>query len=289
MLKLVDSYCVPLTRELAEEFYTMPRSLGERDFKQWRVDRLREKYRLGLYHPPTWAYAYVAGTKKRVNGQHSSTMFYEMGDDEFPKDMKVMIHVWHAADDLELATVFAQYDSRDSVRSTPEVYHAHAAAHPLLKGVTPSCVRTGIQGIACYLSVTAGVHLTVEQRSHLSHEYPAFLQWLSNYYSAKTLRLAPATAAMFATWQVDPEDATRFWGIAYEDSAPSPNHPTRVMNRLLTEARVNNVRGAKQRKTVTNEMLYERCIHAWNAYRRGSELQRLVSQKRSDGESIKPI
>ena len=85
----------------------------------------------------------------------------------------------------------------------------------------------------------------------------------------KFLRRMPIVAAIFKTYEVDPEDAEHFWSLVRDDNHISPGHPTRVLRRFLRE-NVLACFGTATRKNKGAEAreFLVKSIQAWNSYRR---------------------
>lgn len=276
MHKQLSVKAIPLTPELATEFATMNRSPGERPLKKERVAFLAKKIEDGEFHSPTWAFAWLRGVKYRVNGQHSSHML-SGANGHFPQGLSAVVYEFSCETDFDLAELFRQFDNPESIRSVGDAVNAHAKIEPELEGISKTAISRAVDGIGQYEKLNHGVRLSHIDRARLTHSHKSFIKWYSKYYCDRAFSPAPVCAAMYATSLVDTEDAAAFWQLAKDESHPSTQHPTRLMAKWLRELRSTRMPNAgPQRKYVATE-IYERCIHAWNAYRAGRDLKQLKS------------
>ncbi|MGC2617024.1 MAG: hypothetical protein WA354_23520 [Terracidiphilus sp.] len=105
-LKSID--LVPLTKELAVKFATMPGVPGERELKRERVAHFAALAREGTPFQLMWttAIAKDTGEEYRFDGHHASYALSRLTEEEFPANWKVALRVFEidslAEDAVEL-------------------------------------------------------------------------------------------------------------------------------------------------------------------------------------------
>lgn len=269
MFQLKGTTIVPLTRELAEEFSTMPSHSGERRLRPGRLEFLHHRLQEGMFHTPKWATATLNGKRYRVNGQHSSTMLAQ-ANGHFPVAMHVVIDEFACDTDQDLAELFAQFDNAKSTRTAGEMTLAHARVYDDLRDIKPTTIERGISGIA--FAITNANELgtvDAETKSRLVHSNRDFLHFGNALIGARMFCRAPVIAAIYTTWKVDAEACMRFWKLTQDESHPDRGHPTRILSKLLNEITL-TARQKNAFKAWTSRAIYVKCLHAWNAYRKGT-------------------
>jgi len=266
----VSSETKPLTREMVDEQMNLPPSPTERALSQKRVSFLRERFDAGLFHPPHWVQAIVAGKKMRANGMHSSTMLSKLNG-SFPDHMKVHLDVFECPDMASLAMLFRQFDARQSARSPTDVAGAYQGLRPELALVGRHIAKLGAEAITWYRQYVAeeddvprGDDRYVVFNREQNHP---FLQWVGELFgSAKVppeLGKPPVFAALYATFSVDKDAADDFWReVANGGREFSEDYPTTTLAAWLSEAHHKDFE-------VKPKGMYQGCIYAWNAVRQG--------------------
>lgn len=278
--RLKKSTTQRLTHELAERFLNMEPSPTERDLNPQRVKHLRQKAEAGHLVTFNWATADINGRTVRMNGQHSSNVLSEMREN-FPEGLYVHLDEYEVDSPEGLALLFRQFDDRKSGRSVADVAGAFQGLHPKLAEVNKAVAKLGVDGIAWWRKTIEGVPVAAgDDVYNLFNEeslHP-FLLWLNDIFSIKTpeLRKPQIVAAMYATWDVNREEAKKFWdqvargGIEYEDNAPSS-----MLDKWLKDAKDGTLK-----EELKPAQYYQGCIYAWNAYREDKTLKDIKADTR---------
>lgn len=271
MFTLKQTKTVPLTRDFAEHFASLPTLKGDRPKDtaagKRRIKWLKRLVQEGKFYSPKWSTAELHGTTYRINGGHSSMMLTGLNG-QFPRGLVAVVDEFQCETDHDLVDLFDQFDTRNSVRQSTDVVRAHKSIHASLDGVSTMSINRTLGGIKFYYT-DAGVKMDSERRVRLIHsdEHERFMLWADSLYSGKHMRNSGVIAAMFATYQKDPQKSDVFWNEVLRESNPDPDNASRVISRFLRE----NV-GRKQssgKDKWTTHAIYVKCIHAWNAWRRG--------------------
>lgn len=272
MIHYIGTTKVPLTVALAEEFATMPAFQGERRLKTKRIDYLAAKLENGLFHSPKWAIAWLNGKKLRVNGQHSSFMLSQ-ANGSFPAGLSAVIDEFVCDTEQDLAELFGQFDAQESIRSTRDICGAHARTIPALAGIADSFINLAVSGIASALRYKGDLeNPTTEERARLAYDYPDFILWAmgDGLMRPRHLSRHPIVGAAFSTYCVNREVATDFWKMVRDETNTDHNHPTRVLARFLRDVSSRGTRPTGHKWE--GRSVYSKCIHAWNAFRRGETI-----------------
>lgn len=269
---LVKSETLAMTSKLAIEVASMPGSDTERPLDEKRVDYLRGQVMAGLATPFSWAFAIRPdGTIVRINGQHSSAMLSKLNGD-MPVGLTVTISTYKVDDRDGEVALFRQFDSRRSSRTIADVAGAFQGVIAEIKNVPRDSAKKAIEGIAWHIKhVVGGPVPKGDDVYDLFHNkiYVDYLVWIGHTLSGKTRELhrAPVLAAVYATYERDPEEAKEWWqkvargGEEYADKAPST-----VLDKWLEEERLPKPR---RRALLSEGNYYQGCVFAWNAFRDG--------------------
>jgi hypothetical protein len=263
--KLVKSEVLPLTLKLAEEFRDLAPSPTERELNQSRLKYLREKVEAGLFVSLHWATSTLKGQKRRMNGQHSSTMLSGLNG-TFPQGLYAHIDHYEVEDDDGEALLFRQFDAPKSGRSRADVAGAYQGLHEDLRGLPRPNAKLGVDGIVWWRRNVEGVPVASGDSAYeifgVKAQHP-FLLWIGEIFTVKTpeLRRPSIVAAMYATFTASETNARKFWfevargGVEFEE-----DHPTTVLDEWLKKLK-------EDRDDMKPGNFYQGCIYAWNAYR----------------------
>lgn len=87
----------------------------------------------------------------------------------------------------------------------------------------------------------------------------------------KHLQRVPVVCAMMACYDKGQNLARDFWSTVRDESAPDRDDATRTLARFLLRCILSSGRGTTKRdqKSVGFREMYVKCLHAWNAWRKG--------------------
>lgn len=265
--KLVSSKCVPMTRELAEEFQGLAPSPTERDLDPRRLKHLERKAADGLLVTFHWAKAMFKNKWMRMNGQHSSTMLCNLNGD-FPSGLYAHLDEYEVPDAIGMAKLFRQFDDRKSGRTTLDVSGAYQGLVDVLREVPKPSAKLAIEGLMWYLKQILGAPVPVGDDIYdlFGHsQYHTFIMWIGELFSIKTpeLRRAPIVAAMYATFDKNEAEARRFWEwVAKGGREYDENEPAAVLSAWYVKAKDKD-----RAKPVKPAEFYQAGLFGWNAFR----------------------
>jgi len=259
-----------VTAKLAKSFAEMDPAPHDRPLSERRLQVYQRLLAAGEFRPVTWASALCleTGGVYRVNGKHTSTLL--SGCDPMP-EFYVTVEEYECDTLEDVAKLYATFDSKMMSRTARDINASFAACVPELAPLSPYNVSTAVSGMAyCLWGEEAYSHQPAE-RAELMLEYPEFVLWINGYVGSKNkpLNRAAVAAAMFATWRKSRSAATEFWNAVREETGTSPDLPDRKLAKWLGQSGVNYGKGAARVKKVGNREFYVKCLHAWNAWRRG--------------------
>ena len=271
---LIKSETLAMTSKLAIEMATMTGSDTERVLDEKRIDYLRGQVMAGLAVPFNWVIAERPdGTRVRMNGNHSSNMLSKL-DGDMPAGLTAVLSTYKVENRDGEVALFRQFDPRRSARTIADIAGAFQGVIPELRAVPRDSAKRAIEGIAWHLKYVVGMPVAKGDDVYdLFHrpEHTDYLVWIGHMLSDKTpeLKKASVLAAVFATYDRDPEEAKNWWhevargGENYADKAPST-----VLDKWLQDERKPQPR---RRNTLSDGNIYQGCVFAWNAHRDGKE------------------
>jgi hypothetical protein len=272
---LLKSETLAMTSKLAIEIASMPGSDTERVLDEKRIDYLRGQVVAGLATPFNWVIAERPdGTRVRMNGNHSSNMLSKL-DGDMPAGLTAVISVYKVEDRDGEVALFRQFDSRRSSRTIADIAGAFQGVIPELRSVPRVAAKKAIEGIAWHIKNIVGAPVAKGDDVYtLFHDpiYVEYIVWVGHMLSDKTreLQKAPVLAAIYATYDRDPEEAKMWWhqvargGEEFADKAPST-----VLDKWLQEERAPKPR---RKAMLSDANFYQGCVFAWNAHRDGKEI-----------------
>lgn len=266
-----------LTQALAKRFSEMEAAPHDRALKQRRCDVLDKAVKHGTFRTCEWASAVCkeTNTEYRVNGKHTSTMFAEMNG-SLPKGKRIIVERYECDTLEDVASLYATFDTRISLRSTGDINRLFAAAHKDLAPLPVKVVNVAVSGMSYATWGEQYYSQQAEDRAALMLSNPKFVVWMSEILhgesSCRHLYRGPAAAAMFLTFNKAQQHATDFWTLVRDASGKTPKDPDRVLNRFLLDVTVASGRGLIDgKKAAPNREVFVKCLHAWNAHRTGTK------------------
>jgi len=287
--KLVSAKCVPLTRELIEQHFSMDPSPTERPLDPSRLRYLHEKAEANQLINFHWASAQLDAKIIRMNGHHSSTMLHER-DGQVPKGLYVHQDGYEVEHKTDLALLFRQFDPRKSSRSMLDISGAYQGLYEDLQGVDNRIAKLAVEGIAFYEKHLIGSRVKLGEDQYTLFDqllHHPFICWVGDLYNIKTpeLRVVPVASAIYATFSANENEARVFWdqvargGVEFDDSAPST-----LLDSWLKM--IKSPDGKRKWKPKPLEY-YQGCIYAWNAYRQEKMIKEI--RPRVDKEVLEPV
>lgn len=287
-LKKVREEKIELTHERAEQILSMTELPGDRLLRNKHVDRLTDAMMRGTF---VWDFVSIitcrcaeTGKTYRMNGQH--TCWARLNMQEKYRAPCRLIH-YQAETEADMRRLYASID-RNSPRTKPNVIDSYLVGTPEFGHTKKRSLRLAASGLALWLWEKKS-----ERSSHDGDDISYLM--LSTYYdlAAKVVsifdELRPVdhshvyrqsvAAAMYATCNVAPQVARRFWiSVADGSGFESANDPGLRLRNYLMKTTVESGQGVltgKKRSTI--EELYRICLVAWNAHRRGDKVKMLRS------------
>jgi hypothetical protein len=271
---------VKCNHALHAKFATMEPAPNDRPMRIANRKFLRSAILEGRFRNCNYASAFCKQTGKlyRVNGKHTSSILNEMNG-EAPKDLWAIVEEYECDTLEDVAKLYSTFDVAKSARTPSDINRAYAASHPDLEALPERCINVSATGMSYYLRACKSTAKSMstsndsqERRAQRLLEYPNFVCFLSRIIGTSKevrnkLARGPVAAAMFGTWLKSQSDASDFWLLTRDDSHPKPNDATRVLSRFLLKCSVG--RRNRTADTASELEVYTRCIHAWNAWRKG--------------------
>jgi hypothetical protein len=265
-------------KSLVTEFVNMEPAPYDRPLSERRMAVYERILKAGEFRTVTWASVVCKETNNtyRVNGKHTATMLSKM--DPLP-EFHVTVERYQADTLQDVTNLYNTFDSTLASRTTNDINLAFARTIRDLDNVPVRLINLTVSA-ASYLKWGEGQKKIppAERAEELMDAYP-FTKWL--YEIVPTggasqnghLCRAPVVTAMKATYDRMPVKAKEFWTLVKDESAPDRDDPTRVLTRYLLRAALAGggpaSNAAHGKKLVDFREMYVKCLHAWNAWRKG--------------------
>lgn len=274
------SKTVLATASLVKEFVEMDPCPHDRPLSERRVQVYRRILADGHFRPVVWASALCkeTGNTYRVNGKHTSFM---LGSQEKLPEFWVILERYICDTLADVAKLYGTFDSSLASRTTADINMSFARTIPDLADVNSKIINLAVAACGNVQWTEAEIRrVPPAERAELLIERSDFVLWLkkivvsaasSRFATSKHILREPVVRAMCMTY--DRSDtrkaATEFWTAVREESAPDKDDPTRVLARYLVRATMSNRTGGKQVHIASAREVFVKCLHAWNAWRKG--------------------
>lgn len=270
------------SRSIVKEFCDMDPIPRDRPLSERRLVVYHRILKAGGFRPVVWASALCkeTGTTYRVNGKHTSTML--SGFDPLP-EFYITIERWICDTLSDVASLYGTYDSRLATRTANDINLSFASTISDLHDIKPRYVNLTVSA-ACYLKWDEAIRdrIPPAERAEELIERADFCLWLKKICTddknklapAKHLLRSPVVCAMMTTYDRSSTRgaSTEFWSMVRDEASPNRECPTRELARYLTRVVMVSSRGAGLgKKPAGHREVFVKCIHAWNAWRKGEK------------------
>jgi hypothetical protein len=267
-------------RELASEFQTgLKRLPRDRPFSNTRVQNYVKLFEQGQFQMCTWDKAYCLTTKEwyRVNGQHTSFMLLNRVS-TIPDWFVVTVRSWECATLKDVANLWATFDNKTQTRGPQDIYMSALSTHERLREIPGRTTSALVGGIGYHLHKHEYANYLPTERVEAVFNYVDFCLWVHSLFPRGTSKQVkgamlrqPVTAAMFATFEVNREGSDTFWKLVRNKEGVTEDLPQRrLWDYLSTTVLPGGGLGKKEKNVADVREIYVRCIHGWNAWRRGT-------------------
>lgn len=267
---------VKCTMNLAKRFAEMEPAPHDRNLNEKRVSVYVGISERDEWRPLTWAETHCleTDTTYRVNGKHTSTAIVRHG--QVPKSLYITVESYQSDTLEDVARLYSTFDTKLQSRNTNDINKSFAASVPALAGIPVRTISAGVHGIAyCDLQDSYTTRQPADRAEAIIQE-PDFFVWLHEHFSTdvdgrcpRHILRGPIVAAMFGSYKKSKSDAEAFWLDVVNESNKDAKSPSRTLGRFLRSTAISCGRGADKAKTVRTKHVFIKCIHAWNAHRRG--------------------
>lgn len=271
---------------LVDEFCGMEPAPHDRPLSERRMAVYARILAAGEFRPVVWASAACVETNcvYRVNGKHTSLMLSRVlqAGGKSPPELYVTVERYQCDKLADVASLYNTFDSNIAQRTTRDINLAFAASVPGLGDVPDKYIHSTISAAAFHHDDKNGQGLTAAERAELLLDHVGFAKWLTDTIqldnsrginNTRHLLRQASINAMMSTYNRGPGKAREFWSLVKNETAPTPDHPTRVLARYLVRvvsAGGNSQSGAGKIIAGMREQ-YVKCLHAWNAWRKGEK------------------
>lgn len=270
-----------ITEDFALKYMALDKPPYQRKVQDWRVSAYFKVASKGFFRPVDWAIAFCIETNRWhfINGWNTATMYSTKASKIEYKNI-AMVTRYRVQTKDHLVKLYAQFDTKTSMRTESDINMAVAACVPSLNGVPVSLLNAITRGIA--LSKEDGNRMQInkyriEERAEFMLDYLPFVIWCNELIggsrATKYFRRAPVMAVVFETYMKDKEAAIKFWGLVKNDNGESPECADRILRKYLEFTNIKEHSARKKAKDGTDRAdqkeFYIMCRAGWNQWRRG--------------------
>jgi hypothetical protein len=277
---------------------------SEREERERRERQIKERILSGDMTPFRWAVGHVPSLKlrRRVNGQHSSKVFLALTKEEYQMvhfPVVIIYEEYFCETEIDLATLFEQFDPHWSSRNREDYIGAHLSVHPdLYHSMSRIAADKAIQGLTWYLEKVEGYEKASAHEQfellHKNSEYEVFLHFcgydqLNLNKKINEICHKSVVAAMFHTTRQGTESDRHFWRLvsggpralpdedshehklaAFLEQAVSQQHewPSRVRGQFKNKQRPNGLE------------IFGTCLRVFAAWKKGLRLTEAFTNMR---------
>jgi hypothetical protein len=279
VFKLKESKTVVLTRAFAHTVNSKTPAPGDRPYRPALLKSLLAEMESSKFRPPEWAWAICEANDiiYRVDGKHTSKLLAEWPKDRELPVNRVHVSVFLCKDIQEVSELYSTFNSRESGRRIPDINRAFQGACFLLRDQPSWLVNVSIAGLALARWELDTKKIKPVTKAQLLLEYPDFVLWARTILeksgtSKGKLTRAAVVGAMARTYQRNKNKAHDFWTAVRDGSDPDPRAPSRVLQLYLIQLVMRNrtYDATKKQEKITDHMVMSKCMHGWNAYRKGT-------------------
>jgi hypothetical protein len=267
------------SKALVKEFAEMEPAPYDRPLSERRLQVYERILRNGEFRTVIWASAVCVetGAVYRVNGKHTAVLLSKQ--DPLP-EFHVTVERYQCDRLSDVAKLYNTFDSNLSSRTVSDINAAFAATLPEIRGVPHRMVNLAVGAVASAKWSEGELRrIPPAERAEELVDNTDFVLWLHSFLPAVSgsgphrhiVRL-PVVQAMYSTFRKAKNDSDKFWRAVKEEDAPDRDDPSRVLARYLVRVAMGGgrVSGLKEgKKLVTGREIYVKCLHAWNAWRKG--------------------
>lgn len=295
-LKLLGKTTATFSRKKADEILGLAELVADRPLKPRHVDYLKRQIQGGTMR---WEHVMIMtcvcledGKEYRMNGQHTSWARLDF-DDSLPTP-GVQFLRYEAATEADMRRLYASID-RGSPRTRRNVVDSYLLGTPEFGHHNIWSVRAVATALPYWLFETTherGKHSPDDVSYWMLTDHLEVCQrvcsFLDTAYYGSTganpghnwLFRQPVTAALLATFSKSSthKAVDEFWCAVRDgaglDSVDDPR--LRLRNALMNINSLFNITAGKSKTPAdVADVIYDWCIRAWNAFRKGEELKQL--------------
>lgn len=265
---------VKVTHALANLYAEMQACPNDRPIRKAITTAIASAVNAGDFRSCSWASCFCkeTGVEYRINGKHTSNVFASMNG-TLPT-VYVTIERYEADNLEDVAKLYATFDTRVSARTARDIYLAFAASDNRLATLPSSIIGLAATGLSfARWENGSQVGHPPEERAGLLLDHPEFALFLHDILKGdcRHIKRGPVAAAMSITFEKCKSASSDFWSLVRDESGPRNDTPDRVLAKYLRKKSINVGGGAKSSKdSVSTREVFVKCIHAWNAWRRGA-------------------
>lgn len=259
----------------AQKYLDMNTYEAQRPMRSKRIEQLCAAARKGLFLAGHFAVVHKNGESILMNGQHQAAMIIRT---------KVIVKAsldefWLNDDegDAVIATLFSQYDE-GGMRTGRDVVGYHRHCFRLMDINLTACNR--IAGALGYLEWGHGYGSRPKQeRAALLGPHRKDALWVNQFSSSSSqhtrhIERVPVIAAFILFHRKDDSDADVFCQAVRDGDMLKRTEPAYALREYLVQISTGEKYGKKSLSMFAlNREIFVKCIHAWNAYRKGKTTQ----------------
>jgi hypothetical protein len=279
--EVISDKQIKLTDEVAAAYIELPIFRGERSIRDSHVQRLRDAMHDGTFNPllVILSTCELHGVTYKINGQHTCWAKYYCSD-YTPMVREVKYRV---KDEDQLRQLYATYD-RNMARSDQHITLIELANNDALKDIPVNIIKFLAPCLRFWLYQSSDDRrrCTPENLSSLiAGKYLQLFILVGHFYreyvamgkETAFFRRIAVGAAVFETFNKVPTLAPQFWKPVIDGIGLDTKFDARWQLRAFLQTTVINSASGKNKRSTSDETMYNHCIPAFNKWRKNEEVR----------------
>lgn len=284
--KVLRDEIINLTKDKAFEFLEAKSFEGERPVRETHVNHLYDEFVGGrfIWHHVILSLAVLDREVYRMNGQHTCWMRVNIPPDQSPGRCEVRSITYRVETSEDLRALYSAFD-RNAPRTVGHISRVMLMDTAAGESIPPSSIGKLCAGFKVFFSPAYKNQdraMPVDDVVGLiKQNYPQLFNLVGRFnqihqQEARWSGRAAVVGAQFATFEKNVKESDTFWSAVLSGVGLESKSDARWQLREWLNTHSQSVFLAGNKKTNPEET-YRVCLHLWNRWRAGEEVQLVIT------------